>query len=306
MPKKNPKVSVLMPAYNVEQYIAEAIESILNQTFTDFEFIIINDGSTDNTAKIVKQYAAQDKRIKFVNNKKNQGLITVLNQGLDLCSGEYIARFDSDDISHPTRFEKQVTYMDAHPECGVCSTWSKTFGETHGSSVLYANPPVVKLLDLLLYGSKVVHSSAMLRTSVVREYGIKYDMAYPHAEDYAIWAEFAKRTQIHNLQEVLLDYRWHETNVSIKYAKIQADSAERVRANILKQMLTNEKDARKLLRMTREVNERFWLFGFLPIIRRKQYSITKTKYYLFEKIPLIKEQDGKIYLFEFIKIGSLR
>ena len=101
-----PKVSVLMPAYNSEKYIAEAIESILNQTFSDFEFIIINDGSTDKTAEIVNGYARADKRIKFINNKKNQGLIAVLNQGLDLCRGEYIARMDSDDIAINDRLEK--------------------------------------------------------------------------------------------------------------------------------------------------------------------------------------------------------
>jgi glycosyltransferase involved in cell wall biosynthesis len=100
---KTPRISVVMPAYNSERYIGEAIESILNQTFTDFEFIIINDGSMDDTAKIVLQYANKDKRIKFINNKDNRGIVSVLNQGLDLAKGEYIARMDSDDISLPTR-----------------------------------------------------------------------------------------------------------------------------------------------------------------------------------------------------------
>ena len=105
-----PKVSVLMPAYNSEKYIAEAIETILNQTFSDFEFIIINDGSTDKTAEIVNGYARADKRIKFINNNKNQGLIAVLNQGLDLCRGEYIARMDSDDIAINDRLSPLLAF----------------------------------------------------------------------------------------------------------------------------------------------------------------------------------------------------
>ena len=125
-----PKVSVLMPAYNSEAFVAEAIESILNQTYTDFEFIIINDGSTDKTAEIIDEYAKNDSRIKFINNHKNQGLIAVLNQGLDLCTGEYVARMDSDDISMPQRFEKQVQYMDEHQEVGILGTWIDFFPTT--------------------------------------------------------------------------------------------------------------------------------------------------------------------------------
>jgi len=305
MQKKTPKVSVLMPAYNAEKYIAESIESILNQTFTDFEFVIINDGSTDNTAEIVEKYAVQDKRIKFVNNKKNQGLIAVLNQGLDLCAGEYIARFDSDDISRPTRLEKQVAYMDAHPECGVLGTWAQKFG-TNVTHSVFKHPSQVKLLDMVMYGVLVVHPSAMLRKSVLVDNNIKYDPRYKYAEDFAFWAEMVKYSEIHNLQEILLDYRWHDGNISVVHKKTQQECAENIRMGIVSNLLQSEHDMKKFLRMTREVNERFYLFGFLPIIRRKQYSITKTKYYLFEKIPLIKEQDGKIYLFEFIKIGSLR
>lgn len=300
-----PRVSVIMPAYNVEKYVGEAIESILNQTFTDFEFVIINDGSTDDTASIIKQYAKKDKRIKFINNKKNQGLIAVLNQGLDLCVGEYIARFDSDDISRPTRFEKQVRYMDAHPKCGVVGTWAEKFGPNVMHRVI-KHPETIKLLDLFLYGSQVVHPSAMLRRAVLVNNNIKYDPRYKYAEDYAFWAEIVKYSEIHNLQEVLLDYRWHDSNVSVTHNKAQKECTENIRTNIISNLLCSEHDIKKILRMTREVNERFWLFGLLPIVRRKQYAMTKTKYYLFDKIPLIKEQDGNIYLFEFIKIGSLR
>lgn len=304
MSTKIPKVSVLMPAYNAEKYIGEAIESILNQTFTDFEFIIINDGSKDNTADIVKRYAAQDKRIKFINNSENKGLIAVLNEGLDVCRGVYIARMDSDDISFPERFAKQVEYMDAHPECGVLGTWVEKIG-THMKRI-FRNRAKVRVLDMIVHGSQVVHPSAMIRRSVLVENNIKYDPQYKYAEDYAFWVDILQCAEIHNLHDILLKYRWHNNNVSLVHENEQNMCTERIRHKILSKLLSSDIDIKKISHITKESNERFYLFGFLPVIRRKQYSIFKTKYYLFEKIPLIKEKDGKIYLFEYIKIGKLK
>ncbi|MDO5011929.1 MAG: hypothetical protein Q4E56_00190, partial [Pseudomonadota bacterium] len=125
-------------------------------------------------------------------------------------------------------------------------------------------------------------------------------------EDYGFLVSIARVYEIHNLQTVLLDYRWHDANVSVVHHAVQHESSERVRHDILESVLTSEKDVQKFLDLTRELHQHFWLFGFLPVIRRKQYSLVKTKYYLFEKIPLLRVQDGKIYLFEFIKIGNLR
>ena len=158
-----PRVSVLMPAYNSEKYLGEAIDSILNQTFTDFEFIIINDGSKDNTAKIVEEYAKKDKRIRFIDNKKNQGIVGVLNEGIDLCRGKYIARMDSDDISLPTRFEKEIEYMEEHPECGVLGTWYEIFGKLNGP---VQQPERIKILNLL-NEDHVGHPTVFIRKSVI-------------------------------------------------------------------------------------------------------------------------------------------
>ena len=295
-----------MSAYNSEKYVAEAIESILNQTFKDFEFIIVNDGSTDKTVEIIKKYAKSDERIKFIDNKKNAGIVAALNQGLDFCHGEYIARMDSDDISLPERFAKQVKYMDKHPECGACSTWAEMFGPNIKKDRILKYMPTVKLLDFVIYGDKVLNPGSIIRRSVLVDNNIKYNSKYKYAEDYAFWIEICKHAEIHNLQEILLKYRWHDGNVSVTHRKTQYENTENIRKDLLSELLSSKKDIEKLLRMTREVHERFWLFGILPIIRRKQYSIIKTKYYLFEKLPIIKEKDGKIYLFEYIKIGKLK
>ncbi|HAS7841575.1 TPA: glycosyltransferase family 2 protein, partial [Vibrio cholerae] len=124
----SPKISVVMSVYNGEKYLGEAIDSILKQTFSDFEFIIINDGSTDKTLEIIKSYMKKDDRIVLV-SRENKGLIVSLNEGLDLAKGQYIARMDADDISIKSRFEKQIEFLDSNPDIGVCGTWVEVFGE---------------------------------------------------------------------------------------------------------------------------------------------------------------------------------
>lgn len=299
-----PKVSVLMTAYNSERYIAEAIESILNQTFSDFEFLIINDGSTDKTADIIAQYAKADKRIKFIDNKNNQGLIAVLNQGLDLCRGEYIARMDSDDIAMPERLAKQVEYLDANPHVGAVGGWHEKFG-INVTPTIRQYPENAKILDMLVLGTPLSHPTTTIRTSVLRDNKIYYNPDFPHAEDYEIWSQIIQVAPIHNLPIKLLRYRWHNTNVSVLSQKTQRDNAECVKANIINLLSSDRSVQAALKEMACETTKRVYLFGIVPIIRKKQYGITKTKYYLFDKIPLLKVQNGKIYLFEFIKIGRI-
>ena len=123
-----PEITVLMPVYNGEKYLRPAIESILNQTFSDFEFLIINDGSTDNSESIILSY--KDERIRYVKNENNLKLIKTLNKGIDLARGKYIARMDADDISLPTRLEREIEYMESHPECGLVSVFPYVMSES--------------------------------------------------------------------------------------------------------------------------------------------------------------------------------
>ena len=207
-----PRVSVILPAYNTERFIGEAIDSILNQTFRDFELIIISDGSTDLTPDIIKQYAKKDKRIRFFNNRKNRGLIYVLNMGLRKARGEYIARMDADDISLPTRFEKQVAYLDANPDVGLVGTVIEAFGIFMGHGT---QRPQVTLADFMT-DNYVAHPTVMMRKSVIRQYNFKYDPEYKHVEDYELWIRMVQVTKIHNVMEVLLRYRVTGDNVSLK------------------------------------------------------------------------------------------
>lgn len=205
-----PRVSVIMPAYNAERFIGEAINSILNQTYRDFELIIISDGSTDLTPSIIKQYAKQDKRIRFFNNRRNRGLVYVLNMGLRKARGEYIARMDADDISMPTRFEKQVAYLDANPDIGILGTLIEGFGLVNALGI---QKPVVELADFV-DNNYVAHPTVMMRRSIVRKHKFRYDPEYKHVEDYELWMRMIKVTKIHNIMEVLLRYRVSGSNVS--------------------------------------------------------------------------------------------
>lgn len=228
----NPRISVILPAYNAAQYIEQAIESILNQTFADFELIILNDGSTDNTPEIIKRYADADKRIVFVDNKVNQGLIAVLNQGLDMARGEFIARMDSDDISLPQRFEKQVAYLEAHPDVGVLGTLIQGFGKFNLPGIQI---PVVTALDLLK-DSYVAHPSVMIRKSILDKYNLRYNPDYKHCEDLELWARMIFLTKIHNIMEVLLMYRITGNNISTQNWEYQQNLSKQIRNELRRRL----------------------------------------------------------------------
>ncbi|WP_052746042.1 glycosyltransferase family 2 protein [Sulfurovum lithotrophicum] len=198
-----PMISVVMPVYNGEKYLNEAIDSILHQTYTDFEFIILNDGSTDRTEEIILSY--DDPRIVYVKNEENLQIVKTLNKGIALAKGKYIARMDADDISLPERFKKQVEFMEENPDIDVCGTWVKTIGY----NVEQWQYPVghEQIKSYLLFDSALAHPSVIFRSTVFEH--INYEEAYNKAEDYALWVELSKEHTLHNLPLYLLQYRLH-------------------------------------------------------------------------------------------------
>ncbi len=203
---EHPFISVVLPVYNGSAYLRESIDCILSQTYTNFEFIIIDDGSSDDSTSIIKSY--DDSRIIF-HSQKNQGLAATLNRGMELAEGIYIARQDHDDLSMPKRFEKQVEFMENHPDCGMTGTWS---------SILDVNTPTDRShrhpydnLDLqfeLLFDNPFVHSSVMIRRSVFDTVdGYCTDPGRQPPEDYELWSRIAREFKIANLPEILHIYR---------------------------------------------------------------------------------------------------
>lgn len=206
-----PKISVIMPAYNAEKYIAEAIDSILGQTFGDFEFIILNDCSKDRTEEIILSYS--DSRIVYLKNEKNMGVAATLNRGLSVARGEYIARMDADDISLPERFEKQVAYMEANPETMVLGCALERFGQDIKTQVRSFSTDSKQMRIDLLFACGLAHPSVMMRRAVIMELG-GYDMSFEGMEDYELWCRVLNKHEITTLPDVLLRYRVHSAQVT--------------------------------------------------------------------------------------------
>lgn len=246
-----PKVTVLMPVYNGELYLKEAIESILNQSFKDFEFLIINDGSTDSSEEIIKSY--RDSRIRLVNNERNLRLIATLNKGLELARGEYIARMDCDDISHPKRLEKQVKKMNSDESIAICGTGFKVIGK-HGLKPLILTD-FKSIRNYLHIDNCMVHPSVMMRKSILQKNHYYYDPLYTHVEDYELFVRISKNHKIVNLNKNLLYYRLSPNGISRQFSQEQYERTFHLSEQALqnKGILFNRKPYMKLQLQKTEV-----------------------------------------------------
>ena len=211
-----PRVSILMPVYNTRQeYLREAIDSLLAQTFTDFEFLILNDASTDpQVEEVVKSYT--DPRIVYAVNEHNLGISGARNRLLEMAQGEYLAVMDHDDISLPERLEKEVTFLDAHPEVGVVGSLVEKIDDGHVKP-LPADDTAIK--KMLMIHCNFSHSSSMIRRSVLESNHIRYETLFSPAEDYALFARLIPVTQFAIIQEPLFRYRAWTGNTSHTQAK---------------------------------------------------------------------------------------
>jgi glycosyltransferase involved in cell wall biosynthesis len=205
-----PTVTVLMPVYNGEKYLRESIESILEQTFTDFDFLIIDDGSTDDSSLIINSY--NDTRIKYIKNEKNLSTPNALNIGLDLATGDYIARMDCDDISLPDRLAKQVLFMESNPDIGISGTWIQTFGELSDNNVCVYPCDPKEISYALLFNSVLASPSVIIRRCYLKQYNLKFNSEYIYAQDYNLWAIADNYFKLANIPEILLKYRISSTN----------------------------------------------------------------------------------------------
>ncbi len=208
--------------------------SILNQTFGDFEFIIIDDGSTDESLDIIHSFREKDDRIKVFRNEENKGIFFSRNLGLDESTGKYIAVMDSDDISIPTRFEKQVELLENNPEIDVLGTQKISFDERLGEyepSNYYLSPGLVNWG--LIFGYSLCHSSLMFRREIFDEAKYRYQIK-PVAQDFDLLVRLSNEHKIANLSEVLLNIRVHENNISLKKRELQRQIAyDIIRTNII-------------------------------------------------------------------------
>lgn len=209
------QISVIMPVHNTEKYVDRAIESILNQTYWDFELIVIDDASTDKSLDIVNHYKNLDPRIVIFTNKTNQGISRSRNIGLQNARGEFIAVMDSDDVSHPERFEKQIDYLNAHPKIGVIGanyTVVDENGIAYRTSKLPESPP--QIWWTMFFSNSIAHSSAMIRRSILVDRKITYSEEFSCAVDYDLFFQIMRYSPMVNLPDSLFLYRQHGKNIS--------------------------------------------------------------------------------------------
>ncbi|AUR51584.1 glycosyltransferase family 2 protein [Aquella oligotrophica] len=213
----SPLVSVVMPVYNAEKYVAEAVESILNQSYTNFEFIIIDDCSTDNSFEILKRYRNSDNRIKLFHNETNCKLPTTLNLAIDHAVGKYILRMDADDISLPDRLVKQVEFMEANPEIGVSGTWYNVFDDGMEKMLYHEQKPLehdMILIYMNLLDNPIGHPTVILRREILKNNHYPEDMRN-NAEDYSLWLTLSQKgIKFANLPEYTLSYRLSKSSLS--------------------------------------------------------------------------------------------
>lgn len=215
-----PGISVLMPVYNGAPYVARALDSILAQTYRDFELIVIDDGSDDASASIIEERAVSDRRI-VVLRQRNQGVIASLNRGLSMARAPYVARMDADDVAHPRRLERQIELMERRPEVGVVGTYLRVIDAVGVPGALIQFPTgAAEVAERILFGSPIAHPAAMMRRDLIRALG-GYRPFYRHSEDYDLWLRVHEVATIDNVPEVLLDYRQHGQNVSRRHAETQ-------------------------------------------------------------------------------------
>lgn len=235
--RTEPWVSVVMPVYNAEKYLREAIVSVLNQTLTNFEFIVVDDGSTDCSVEIVRSY--RDSRIVLLRNDGNDGNYVARNTGMQRAQGKYIAVMDADDIAFPERLMKQYTYMENHPEAGMVGSVVEL--STGGLWGLACPSEMMKIT--LLRTNCVCHPTLFIRRSLVVGHGLFYNENYCYASDYELQIRAAAFTQIHVLQDVLLMYRKHEGQISKKKSRKQMECANQIRLEYIEKTgvyFTNE------------------------------------------------------------------
>lgn len=226
-----PAVSVILPVYNSENYIRDAVQSVLDQTFTDFELLVYDDASTDGTRAILEGIG--DNRLRLIVKEQNTGYTRSLIDGIRLSAGKYIARMDSDDLLDPDRFRLQVDWLEAHPEIGIIGSYAQTIIEKKNAQIWEYPLSDEDIRCHLMADSPFAHPAVMIRKSVLQEFGLNYDPLYEPCEDYKLWFELLKKTKGANLPLPLLKYRLHpEQTIQTRRDKL-LEQSYRIRKEFL-------------------------------------------------------------------------
>ena len=274
------RITILMSVYNGERFLKETIDSVLAQSYSDFIFLIINDGSTDRSAEIICSYS--DKRIVYHENEKNIGLVETLNKGIEMVDTEFLARMDADDLWHPTKLEIQIQLLDSRPDVGLCGTSIRKFGAFEGDFSFPIENEGLKV-GFLFYCC-MSHPSVVFRMSFLKESSLRYKADYFPAEDYKMWTDCLEKTQIYNIPEILVYYRQHNNQIT-------QDS------NILQLEKTNQVRLEMLNRISSEFTQEEKMFHLETFVRQRIKSVSDYKKCVsWKKILQVKNKENAYYI----------
>ena len=224
-----PRISVMMAVFNAERYVVDAVESILHQSFRDFEFVILNDGSTDKSGKILRDFAQRDSRIRLFSEER-RGLTRCLNRGIALAQGQYLARMDADDVALPGRFQAQVDYLHANPAVLAVGGQARLVSP-EGWPLCHWTVPVkheeIDAAHIAGFAGRLIHPTSMMRLDVVRRIG-GFDEQWTYAQDYDLWLRLAEIGRLSNLPGIVLNYRLHLASISAATRRMQYESAAKI------------------------------------------------------------------------------
>lgn len=268
------KITVAMPVYNGEKFLAKTIDSILAQTYSDFEMLIVDDGSTDNSAKILEKYATQDKRIKVLYNGKNMGIVYTRNRSFSESDSEYIAILDHDDIALPNRLKEQIDFLDSHQEFGLVGSWVEQIDENdkpNGIVWKYSVSPE-EIRSLMLFGNHFAQSSVTIRKKTLAD--IPYRQDYIYAEDYDLWTRIAEKWKVWNLPKILVKYRVHTAGITKTKPDFPKNAAIKVQIRLLKNLGLNPSEEEIIIHRT---NFKYNNENFEKFINDRQVWLKKVK-----------------------------
>jgi len=240
----SPRITVLLPVHNGERYLGDAIASVLAQTLTDFELVVVDDGSTDRTAEILS--GVTDGRLRVIRNEKNAGIAAALNAGIRASQAEFLARMDADDICDPRRLERQAAYLEAHPEVSICGTWYRAFGARR----VTGRPPLdhERICAAMCFGWAIAHPTILMRRDFLKREGLSYDESFREsAEDIEFLLRAADLTRLANVPEFLYFYRLHEGQMSAESAARRQRELSRALARPLRALTPGATESEKAL-----------------------------------------------------------
>jgi glycosyltransferase involved in cell wall biosynthesis len=293
----DPKISVVMPVYNGGQYLVEAIKSILDQTYSDFELIIVNDGSSDNSEVVVKSFS--DKRILYLKNEVNKGLIFTLNKGISLSKGTFIARMDQDDISDVKRFEKQLIEFNNDPQLVICGSFIKTFENNKEEFISHMPVSHAQIISSIFFTCPFAHPSVMMKKETLLKLDAVYREDYPHSEDYDLWSRLVFLGNCKNIPEYLLSYRVHGNQVSTVYETQKYNTVTKIQTNILSRfdIIPSASESAVLLNLFKGISRKDRAY-----LKETALLINKLYTHFVQKYPQYKDTHAQILVSRWFRV----